>query len=481
MRVLEGQLPLRDFYGYPPLRYWYLGGWFQLLGASVLVERIALLILGVLATLLMFLIARRTVPSWLALVPTAMVMVAPSQWIKMTDTLMPFLTLWLLLRYLDRPTTPRLVACGFVLGVMAMVRHDLALAIVLVHSLILWVFDDIRATPLDRGILKPTQRRLGRLGIYWLAVGLGLAPFVLVYGSVGALPDLIGGLFASVSIEATYGLTFFNPLFEIDPSRPLATVSTLLVYVSFLTLILFPIGLWIRWRQDGKVSPELAAVWLTAWAAYPVTFLRPVFTRITQTAQLTYLLGTIEAAWLIDRYRRSKNSQSLAVRRTSLAGLACIAAVPLAFFAIVMLNNNIFLGSVAIRIGRPLKWEYPQAPIYESAENTGPVREVTDYIVSTTRESDRIFAAYDHGFYFLSRRPNATGHYFIPSYLSSHPGLREEFLSDLENAPARVIVRRAQELAESSENPTWWHDYIAANYVLAFQNEAYVVYERVSK
>jgi hypothetical protein len=314
--------------------------------------------------------------------------------------------------------------------------------------------------------------------LFWLAVLGGGAPLLILYAGVGALGDLFAGLFNLVSIESSYGITFLNPLFELDVTHPLATASTLLVYASFLTLILCPLGLWLRWRRDGRVNPDLAALWLTACAVYPILFLRPVFTRLTQTAQLCYVLGAVEAVWLVRALKRRWNGVERRGRALAAAASLALAVIPLSFLVIVLLNNNIFFGSISVRINRPVKWDFPQAPIYEAAAPTTAIRDMAAQIRARTRPDETIFAGYDHGFYFLLPRENPTGVYFVPDVLAVNAALRQRFLSELERRPPKLILRRVEELDDPTANPPWWRDYLQAHYALASQNAAYALYTR---
>lgn len=479
VRFLGGQLPLRDFYSYAPLRYFYYAGWFQFVGAHVMVERFSMMVFGVVVPLMMFLVAWRRLPLLLALIPTGMVMLAPGPWLKFIDTFIPILNLWLMLKFLEKPSSGRLFGCGIVLGASAMIRQDHALLLFVVYMILLWLFVSARDTRISWSNLAPSKEKFVRLGVLVPGVCLGTAPVIAVYAARGALPDLFYGLVTHVSTESTYGFTFFDPLFQIDLSHPIATVSTLFIYLSLGILLLFPIALWRGWRRTGQVDPTLIAIGLTAAAAYPLTFLHPVFTRLVTTAELCYLLGTFEGIWLVDRIRQRFQMQPQLRNMAVGLSIVFLMLIPLGFAGIALANNNIFIGSIATRLGRPLKWDFPNAPIYESIQNTEPIRQVADLIEKETMPGDPIFATADRGFYFLTGRTNPTKTYFWTTFLDENLSSRQDMLAELEKGKPKMLIRRVEEMNDPIQNPQWWADYLAQKYRVEYQNANYVVYSRI--
>lgn len=110
---------------YPPLHIYFTALWVRALSVSDVVVRLPNAFVGVANVMLMFFAARRLFASdRLGLAAAAMLVMTPAHFINSrisTDSLYPvtFILLWLLLllRYLGRPATARLVAVTVVLGI----------------------------------------------------------------------------------------------------------------------------------------------------------------------------------------------------------------------------------------------------------------------------------------------------------------------------------------------------------------------------
>jgi hypothetical protein len=249
------------------------------------------------------------------------------------------------------------------------------------------------------------------------------------------------------------------------------------VYLSFLTLAVFPLTVWLKWRATGTLSPKLVALWFMAGIAYPIMFIFAGFGRLVQTAPLGYILGTLQVWWLVEWLKGHATQRVLRIgARACAAGFALL---PVAFLLYGLTENDMYFGSVAIRLNRNTLLTPPHARLYETSENAQAAREVVAHVLARTRPQDRIFASYDHAFYFLTGRQNPTGIYFFPAHLETDPQLLERFLGDLRDHPPKVLIRRTSEVRNPAEDRAWWQEYISHNFELAFQNEFYVVYDGV--
>lgn len=473
MRVVGGAVPQRDFYGYPPLRYFYIAGWFEVLGSNWSVERIAFVFVRVLTPLLLFLIARRFVSLRVALIPAVMVALIAGPWEKTIDTFLPIFNLWLLLLYCERSSRLRLVMCGISAGITLFFKQDLGLGTIVAETLFVALFGNGRVVTRAAG-LGWDGARIIKLGIYFGGVALGLAPVMVGYALVGALPQLWAGLWTAVTVEETNGWRFLGLWRQLDPRHPRGFVEAVLVYLSFLTLVALPLSLVLRWRREGMLDPKVVAAWFLAGIAYPITFIFPVYTRMTQTAPIGYVLATLQVVWLV-QWLGEHHEQ----RRTArIAALGCL-LVPVAFLVYGLTDNDMYIGSIAIRWGRSRLIPVVRAALTEADADVSLMKPVIEHVAGITQVGDPIFASYDHAFYFLTDRQNSTGIYFLPVHLGQNPPLREQFLSDLQKNPPKVLIRRTSELGDPDQNPAWWSQYVQSEFRVAFQNASYVVYDRV--
>ena len=117
-RVLEGQVPYRDFFSfYTPGSYYWLALFFKLFGSSILVGRVVLLVEGALLSTLTYLLARRATARWSALMAAYFVTLTcvPFRFIVLHNwdsTLWASLALYSALRFLERPRSAWALATG---------------------------------------------------------------------------------------------------------------------------------------------------------------------------------------------------------------------------------------------------------------------------------------------------------------------------------------------------------------------------------
>jgi hypothetical protein len=131
LRDLQGRLlPLLFQMGdshhwYPPVHIYFTAMWLRVLDVSDVAVRLPNAFLGVVDVCLMFFVARRVSASeWLGVAAAAMLAITPAHFINSrisTDCLYPvtFILAWLLLllRYIEKPTTARVMAVTATLGI----------------------------------------------------------------------------------------------------------------------------------------------------------------------------------------------------------------------------------------------------------------------------------------------------------------------------------------------------------------------------
>jgi hypothetical protein len=181
------------------------------------------------------------------------------------------------------------------------------------------------------------------------------------------------------------------------------------------------------------------------------------------------------ALWLVRSIRQQLQGHWHGARMTVNLVVFGLLGLPLSYVFFGFTDNNMYIGSIAIRQGRDTLLSLDRAQVYESVVNVHAITEVANLIKQETSTDDTIFAGYEHMLYFLADRWNPTGVYFLSWYLNQNPELRAKFLSDLEKQKPRLIIRRVNE-----DDFPWWESYLHEHYLLKHQNARYSVYERAN-
>ena len=190
MRVLHGDVPLRDFWAiYPPGQAYVLAALFGAFGENVMVERVYDTLVRILLALTIYLLAARLLRSWRwALAPylVAAVLLAAATFYGYAvypALLFSFGALLLGFRYLDTPKRSWLVGAGVLLGVTAFFRIDLGFYAAASTGILLLL---PRLLPLE-GETRWGQRLRGLLGDLLAAFGPAALLVAVFYGVLGSM------------------------------------------------------------------------------------------------------------------------------------------------------------------------------------------------------------------------------------------------------------------------------------------------------
>ncbi|MBL3598506.1 MAG: hypothetical protein JMN25_01395 [gamma proteobacterium endosymbiont of Lamellibrachia anaximandri] len=122
--ITEGSWPVADFFSYPPLSYFLLAGFNQLLGEGVLTERILLVSILLLNAQLLFYISKSALPAAWAPLPVILYTLAPGPWYKVIFIASIIWVLASLLYYLKQPNSKRAALIGALIGIAFISRHQ---------------------------------------------------------------------------------------------------------------------------------------------------------------------------------------------------------------------------------------------------------------------------------------------------------------------------------------------------------------------
>jgi 4-amino-4-deoxy-L-arabinose transferase-like glycosyltransferase len=269
VRVMEGQMPNRDFVTLqPPLSYYTAAAMFKLFGTSLASLRILGLGIYVALPLLVYGITRKMAgPVWslAAAIPSLFLglayfnFVPYAIWQGIAATAVAVL---LYMRAVEGARRPWLaLAAGVMTAASMLLRQDQGLYLafsILLYTAVLW--------RTKAGLVS--RAALGRAFGLWLAgLAAGLLPFAVWWGVAGAWPEMFRQLV--VFPLTTYPKTSALPFPAFRSRMPLAqNASAALCYLPPLVGILVALWLWKQIRRNGCQWREARIVFILTWSAF---------------------------------------------------------------------------------------------------------------------------------------------------------------------------------------------------------------------
>ena len=192
-RVLEGEVPYRDFHTlYPPATVYLNAAIFKLLGISLYGALLGVMVFKVLTTVMLFLCGRIVMPrAWaLAAAAFSLFWLRPNGPFKAVPmhygALFLAVALFSILSYVNRRNRGYLVAAGAAIGVLALFKHNIG-AYALIGSLVVVLAADLPSGVKARQIIGSCRGPLLLLGTFFLP----LVPVIIYMKSQGALGRMV--------------------------------------------------------------------------------------------------------------------------------------------------------------------------------------------------------------------------------------------------------------------------------------------------
>jgi len=441
LRVLDGQRPVTDFWAYPPGRYLLLAGAFKYLGTHLTTERYLLVTLLVLRNVLIYRVARRLLPTAAAVVVALTFMLVPGPWHKVFYSLPVFAHLFLLLCYIDKPTTRRAAYCGALSGLSLYLRQDIA-----VFSLLTLVFV-VMAVRLvgtkDTGLSRNAGLTHRVSVLRHLAAAAGCAALVLIPAILYYAP--------ACDFELLFRRLGTDPLRVADtvyqksslvPIRHLPNIvagstggwmnyrflNAWFPWVLYLGLgLAISVGLYTVWRwfRGEKIDTQRALKYaaLLAWSALAMTRLVKLpSARTCLTAGQGMMI--VIAVLLITMWAWARRDKEQETNRGGLVlpdwpkSLRWVLTIP--FTLVVMLSwfwllllalipvARVPTGSASCLFEADTPLSLPRAELVLPEPLALSLYHVVTQVQARTGAGQPIFAYRQAMFYFLADRPNAT-------------------------------------------------------------------------
>jgi len=300
VRTMRGDLPLQHFvqFTYAPGHYFSFAALFWLFSPSLVIERLAWTVLRALVSMLMYLTARRLMPSGYALLPVVLITVLPcSHW----KTFYPFFTLLNLLcvfHLVDGFAKKWVIRSGLVAGLTLCFRQDLALIFggITACCMLLNSFGSLK-----EGVLSFKARtqffivsNMQTIGLYFMMMLLPFLPVLGYYFLRGSAIVLLREMFVghpSRHLKVVHHMPFHFPgigqLFRWPLN--LEVVFLWLPLVLFVFILISLASRLFREKHFGVENRRISALLLASILIYNQTYLYAIFERLLESAAPIYL------------------------------------------------------------------------------------------------------------------------------------------------------------------------------------------------
>ncbi|MFC1649083.1 ArnT family glycosyltransferase [Patescibacteria group bacterium] len=421
LRILNGEIPYRDFFSYqPPLyNYWNILA-FKIFGQEVYSPRLLNSIVFAVAVVLFYLIARRfssKLASFAVSVSFALMELSMERLYYYVFVFLGLLTFFKYFRVDDR----KLLISGMLLGVVSLFRFDVGLLYLLGLCAGLLFgglsFDRAsiaikikRMTYLWAGYLVPVF-----FGAFWMSVSETLETFI------------------KTQIATPLQITSYNSLpiprlwevlpRSIAPRSLFHSYETAVFYFFVMVFIVVGVRTAKSWKDVWKHTPEVIFLFIISTLMLPYMLGRSDLGHIVKASVPTFLL----LSYLITALKGHSWKLALCV---FVLGMVVVGTLQ------VMWSDNFYNTKVATKNGIiRLNEHWPEGSVLVSA-NT--VSRTLLFVEDGTDEDETVFfAPYMPGMYFLADQPSNT---YVGNILHTYLTDEIAFIDTLDELNVEVVV-----------------------------------------
>jgi len=360
METMQGGLPLKDFvhFTYAPVHYFFFTALFWLFSPSLIIERLAWTVLRALVSTLMFVTARRLMPSKYALFPVVLISVLPCPHWKTFYPLFTLLNLLFLFHLLDGFSKKWVIRSGLIAGLTLCFRQDLAIIFPGTAALCILLnsFERIKEKVLSikAQIKFIALRNLQMLSLYFAMMLLPFLPVLVYYFLRGSAVDLLWEMFVghpSRHLKIVHAMPYHFPGITKLFQWPFDW-DVLFLWLPLILILFILIGQVSRLRKEKGLSLEnrrISVLLLVSVLVFNQTFLYAIFERLLESAAPIYIcMGYI----LFHVYSKIRNNGPDRIRITSARSVLYSTALVILFLGSVLfvyyglttkyVNNRLF-------------------------------------------------------------------------------------------------------------------------------------------
>ena len=480
LRIMDGQIPYRDFFYYPPGANYILAALFKLFGVDLLVGRLLWVSVVSANVLLTFAIGRRIMPLPYAVVSSVAALLVPGPWHK---SLIPFFFLSssaLAVRYISGKGVANALLCGVLSGAVVYFRYDTAVFVFLSYMLLVF-FSNIQGMRQGGGA-APWLRESASLS---LGMATALIPaslfFLRMEGGVAIVRDV---LFSAAGEKGAMGF----PLPPLDSSLFTGGLTDifgrLMFYMPVAVIAATGAVVLVRASRAGIGRDELLLVFLMAAGlfAYNQTLVRADLPHLLQSIQVEYILVPYLAAQSVRFLENRRVGRPSPIFPARSAVLAFLLATFGLFTYLNVSKANFYTGSIGVLRDKEVPLGIPGAEVYTDREDHDNIKGLVEYIRANTSASEPVWVApFAPMLYVLSGRKNPTRYDGIFPATLTKPGFEKEYIGEIERSGVRLIVFQDMKFTdkESSRLRNYApgvYGFIQANYEKKAEFGGYQVY-----
>ena len=418
-RILEGDIPYRDFFAiFPPMDNYYFALIFKLFGESVLIPRIISSIIFSFTPVLIFLICKRFAPTKLSTIPAILITFSDVNIERLYIFTPIFLGVYLYLQAVNRKKKWLFGWSGFMLGLSSLIRLDIpgTFGVSAVIVLAAYLF------------LTSHKNWIKKWFIYSLYMGVGFGlPIMLMIAwmiNLGIVDTFINmAFFRAVIITNLHHLPFPS-LFDFS-----SLSDTFTAYYGYAILATYLVSGFLILRKTAVIIKENIEI--------PLFFLAGILT-------LPYIFGRSDLGHLIKGGTPFLilgifiliNIRSLKIRLIPY-GLIFILFVGMTFQSIWWLrfnDQNVTISSQILNLNS----EFPQNSTKPSAKSLN--KSVIFLQENSIQNEPVLILPYMAGLYFLSNRPSATQFNNLLAGFINSDEEQHNFIDKIEVNNVRIVV-----------------------------------------